>query len=283
MRASLVVNPRSRRGKRLGAAVRAELARLGVDIVEDEPSMRGVEAIVVAGGDGTLVRQIPRALALGVPIGLVPLGTFNDLARALEIPTDVEGACGVIAAGSTRTIDAARVNGFYYLSEASIGISSRLARLQSPDQKQRFGFLAIVASVLQATRYARPFLAEITYDGNRERFKAVQLTVANSQRFGGFITVEDAAIDDGWLDLYAAEIENLSQFFSAAGIIAAGKRRSAAGLRTRRSTAFDVWTRRPHHISADGEPAGSTPARFEIMRWRLDNFRALRVLTAPFY
>lgn len=272
MRALLVVNPLSRRGKRFGDAVYRELQRLGVEIVDNEASKQGIDAIVVAGGDGTLVRQIPHALDLGVPIGLVPLGTFNDLARTLGIPLDVEGACGVIASGRTRTIDAARVNGFYYLTEASIGISSRLARLQKPHEKQRFGVLAIIASVLKAARHARPLLAEIAYDGKRERFKAVQLTVANSQRFGGFITVEDAAIDDGWLDLYAVEVESLSQLFSLAGVIAARKRRSARGLRTLRSTAFDVWTARPHHISADGEPAGSTPARFEVLR------RAVRML-----
>lgn len=272
MRALLVVNPLSRRGKQFGEAVRTELARLGVEIVENG-STRGLDAIVVGGGDGTLVGQIPRALALGVAIGLVPLGTFNDLARSLGIPFDVVGACGVIAAGRTRTIDAARVNGFYYVTEASIGISSRVARLQRPEEKQRFGLLTIVASVLKAAQYARPFLADISYDGKQERFKVVQLTVANSQRFGGFITVEDAAIDDGWLDLYAIEIENVLQFFSLAGVIAAGKRRSARCLRTLRSTSFDVWTPRPHHITADGEPAGTTPARFEILP------RALRILS----
>ena len=77
----LVVNPLSRRGKRFGDAVCRELQRLGVEIVENEASKQGIDAIVVAGGDGTLVRQIPLALELGVPIGLVPLGTFNDLAR----------------------------------------------------------------------------------------------------------------------------------------------------------------------------------------------------------
>lgn len=269
MRALLVVNPLSRRGKRFGDAVCSELQRRGVEIVENEASKQGIDAIVVAGGDGTLVRQIPLALELGVPIGLVPLGTFNDLARTVGIPLDLEEACGVIASGRTRTIDAARVNGFYYLTEASIGISSRLARLQKPQEKQRFGLLAIIASVLRAARHARPFRAEIAYDGKRERFKAVQLTVANSQRFGGLITVEDAAIDDGWLDLYAVETQSFSQFFALAGVIAAGKRRSAGGLRTRRSTAFDVWTAHPHHISADGEPAGTTPARFEILRGAL--------------
>jgi YegS/Rv2252/BmrU family lipid kinase len=265
LRAEFVLNPLSRRGNQLGDAVRAEFARVGVELVESGALSHGLDAIIVAGGDGTLAGQIPRAIALAVPIGLVPLGTFNDLARTLAIPFDVNGACAVIASGRTRTIDAARVNGAYYVTEASIGISSRLARLQRSEDKQRFGLLAILASLLQAARYARPFRAEIAYDGKHARVRAIQLTVANSPRFGGFINVEDAAIDDGWLDCYSVEIENALQFFSVAGAIVTGRRRSARGLRTFRSTAFEVRTHRPHHISADGEPAGETPARFEVL------------------
>jgi YegS/Rv2252/BmrU family lipid kinase len=264
VRVKLVVNPRSRRGRLFGDAVRRELRRRNVDVAEP-PAAESIDAIVIAGGDGTLVGEIPRALSFDVPVGIVPLGTFNDLARTLGIPLDVEGACGVIASGKARRIDAARVNGTYYVTEASIGISSRLARRQRPEEKQRFGLLAIVASALTAVRDARSFHAEISHDGTKELLRAVQLTVANSQRFGGFITVEDAAIDDGRLDLYAVEIENARQLLSVATAIVSGKRRSAEGLRTYRGKVFDVWTRRPHHISADGEPAGKTPARFEVL------------------
>lgn len=271
MRVDLVLNPRSRRGAELGESVRAELQRLGVEIAGAKTN-GVIDAIVVGGGDGTLARQIPRALELGVPIGLLPLGTFNDLARTLAIPLDPNGACAAIAAGRTRAIDVARVNGAYYVTEASIGISSRIAKRQRSEDKQRFGFLAIVASALQAARYARPFHADISYDGGRARVRAIQLTVANSQHFGGFITVEGAAIDDGRLECYSVEIDNLFEFFSVAAAIAAGRSRSAQGLQTFRARAFDVWTRRPHHISADGEPAGATPARFEVLP------KALRVL-----
>jgi diacylglycerol kinase (ATP) len=264
VRALLVVNPQSRRGGERGDAVRAELARLGVAIVERETPPRELDAIVVAGGDGTVAGQIPRALRLGVPIGIVPLGTFNDLARTLAVPFEVDRACAVIAAGRTRTIDVARVNETYYATEASVGISSRLVRLQTPVEKQRYGLFAVLASLLHAARHARPFHAEITYDGRRERLRAIELTVANGQRFGRFVNVDDAAIDDGWLDLYAVEIDNVFQFFSIAAAIVAGKRRPAQGLRVFRSTAFDLKTHRPHRITADGEPAGKTPARFEI-------------------
>ncbi len=264
MRALLVVNPHSRRGDQVGDAVRIQLRRLGIDLIEDDAQAGDVDALVVVGGDGTLAGQIPRALALGVPVGLVPAGTFNDLARALALPFDVEGACAAIASGRTRRIDVARVNEAYYVTEASIGISSRLARMQKPTDKQRFGALAIVASALQAIRYARTFHADIAYDGKRKRFKTLQLTVANSGRFGGVVRVDEASIDDGWLDLYSIEIENFAHLVSVAAAIVAGKRRPARGLRTYRAKAFDVHTHRRHRITADGEPAGTTPARFEI-------------------
>lgn len=269
MRVRFVVNPRSRRGKQLGGAARAALLRRGVNVADS--AARDVDAIVVAGGDGTLLRELPLALSLGVPVGIVPLGTFNDLARTLGIPLDVEGACAVIADRRTREIDAARVNGTYYLSEASIGISSRLARLQRPEDKQRFGLLAIVASAMQAARHARAINAEVLYGGIRDRFRVVQLTVANSPDFGGFITVEDASIGDGRLDLYAIEIENIAEIFSVAAAIVSGRPGTAKGLRTLRAAAFEVRTGHAHRITADGEPAGTTPALFEVLP------RALRV------
>jgi diacylglycerol kinase (ATP) len=261
----LIVNPLSGRAKRSGEAVAEQLGRLGVAIADERAGAQAIDAIVVAGGDGSLSAQIPQALALDVPVGIVPLGTFNDLARTLGIPLDVEGACAVIASGRKRRIDTARVNGVYYVTEASIGVSSRLARLQRPQDKQRFGFLAVLASALQAVRYARPFRAEIAYDGKRVRCRAIQLTVANSQRFGGFITAGGAAIDDGWLDCYCVQIDSLMKLFSVTGAIVSGLRRPVPGLRSFRARAFDVETRRAHRITADGEPAGTTPARFEVL------------------
>lgn len=231
----------------------------------EESSPGKLDAIVVAGGDGTLAGQIPRAIAVGLPIGLIPLGTFNDLARALGIPLDLEAACEVIASGRTRPIDVARVNDAYYASEASIGISSRIARLQRSEDKQRYGFWAIFASLFAVARYARPFHVEIAYEGKRERMRAVQLTVANSPHFGGVITVGDAAIDDGRLDCYCVEAGSVLNFLSVAQAIATGRHNSVPGLRTFHARCFDVRSHRAHRITADGEPAGRTPARFEVL------------------
>ncbi|MBV8118077.1 MAG: YegS/Rv2252/BmrU family lipid kinase [Candidatus Eremiobacteraeota bacterium] len=278
MRALLVVNPCSRLGNAIAEDARRELEARGVEVLaqsqDGSSGMPAYDCIVAAGGDGTLVRLIGRAIAANVPVGIIPGGTFNELARTLAIPLDVAAACDVIAAARTRLIDVGRVNGVYYINEASIGISSRAARLQTTELKQRYGFFAVAASALRALTFARPMFAEVSYGETVVRFRTVQLTIANNQRFGGLFSVSDAAIDDGWLDLYSIEIQTFWEAFRVAQAILAGRRQSVPGLRTLRSSSFRVRQHRAHHITADGEPAGTTPATFEVLP------KALRVFVA---
>jgi YegS/Rv2252/BmrU family lipid kinase len=261
--ALLVLNERSRLGLREGTAVCAALEQAGVTCLRDDDVH--YDAVIAAGGDGTVIGAIPLALARGVPLGIVPLGTFNDLARALAVPSASAEACAAIARGRTRRIDVGRVNGTYFVNEASIGVTTRIARRQTPELKQRLGAIAILTTSLQAVREVRPFAAEISFDGKSERARSVQITIANNARFGGVIVRDDAAIDDGWLDLYSVEPRNWLDAFALVRKIVAGDPSSGDGLRTRRSTRFEIRTRHRHHISADGEPAGMTPAIFEVL------------------
>ena len=253
MRALLVVNRHSLRGRRLGDRVARELAARGVEVIpfphrRAPNEMPACDAIVAVGGDGTIVRLIGRAMSAGVPIGIVPSGTFNELARTLNVPLDVGAACEVIARGHSRLVDVGHVNGAWYLSEASIGISSRAARMQTSDLKQRLGYFAVLTTALQALWYARPMFAEVTYDDNVVTFKTVQVTVANSHRFGGVFNVSDAGIDDGWLDLYSVEIETFSQAFHVARAACAAResiRAAPAVSRARRETPEGTFRFRP--------------------------------------
>ncbi len=268
MLAQLVLNERSRRGAEAAPFVRESLKLAGVDFVEgDSPEDigGGVDCIIAAGGDGTLVGAIRQALERGLPLGIIPLGTFNELARTLDVPLDIAGAVRVIRAENYRTIDVGRVNDSYFVNEASIGISSRISRLQTPELKKHFGLLGIAATALQAFRHSHPIHATVAYDGGRESVKTIQLTVANSHRFGGFLNVEGAAIDDGWLDLYSVDIESFRDAFGIAYAMFRGIRKQVPGLKTLRSRRFEIRTRTPHHITADAEPAGTTPAVFEIL------------------
>jgi YegS/Rv2252/BmrU family lipid kinase len=269
MRALLVLNEKARRGLQDGALVCRLLEQCGIECLRDV-EQRDVEAVICAGGDGTVTWSIPLALERNVPLGIVPLGTFNDLARALEIPLDLTQACHVIAGRQSKRIDVGRVNNKYFVNESSVGVSTRIARRQTPEVKQRFGALGVIGTALQSLLETRPFSVELGYDGTVERFRSVQLTIANNKRFGGVIEREDAAIDDGWLDLYSVEAHTWWQFFALVRKIVSRDPSSGEGLRTRRAATFDVRTHHPHHIEADGEPAGFTPATFEVLPLALE-------------
>ncbi len=264
MLAQLVINEHSRRGREFAQEVRDAMREACIDFVEDESE--SADCIVGAGGDGTILGCIAMAVARRLPLGIVPLGTFNELARTLEVPLDIEGAIAVIAGGGEREIDVGIVNGKYFVNEASIGISSRISRMQTPELKQRYGFLAIFVTALSAMRHSRAIHVTLTAgSGVRESFRTIQLTIANSHRFGGFVNVSDAAIDDGLLDLYSVDIRHFYQAFPIARAMFAGKHSGVPGLHTRRAKSFDVLTRHRHRITADGEPAGYTPARFDVV------------------
>lgn len=264
MRALLILNERARLGQRHGDFVCRTLAELGIECERDTQA-QDVDAVIAAGGDGTVIRAVPAAIQRKVPLGIVPLGTFNDLARTLSIPLDPRAACECILAGRTRTIDAGRVNGSYFVNEASVGLSTRIARKQTPQVKQRLGFFAVIATTIQSLRETRPFHVEVQYGGRAERFNTVQLTIANNARFGGIFRRDDAAIDDGWLDLYSVEVRNWVQALGVVRKMIRSDMRSDDGFRTRRATSFTVRTLHEHHVAADGEAAGMTPATFEIV------------------
>ena len=269
MRALLVLNEKARRGLQDGARVQELLQEYGVECVRDVAA-RDIEAVIVAGGDGTVTSTIPLALERGVPLGIVPLGTFNDLARTLGIPLDLSQACRVIVGEHKMRIDVGHVNGRYFVNESSVGVSTRIARRQTPQVKQRFGALGVIGTALQSVFETRPFSVELAYDGTIERFRSVQLTIANNKHFGGIIESPDAAIDDGRLDLYSIEARTWLQFFALVRKIIARDPSSGECLRTRRAARFEVRTRNPHHIEADGEPAGFTPATFEVLPLALE-------------
>ena len=278
MRVLVLINPKSRRGDRLLPAVRAAFETANCDVIVQPMGRPGagtelagdgadnVDCVVIGGGDGTIINALPAVLACKLPLGIIPLGTFNDLAHTLGIPLDPEQAVATVLAGHLRTLDVGRVNGkFYYVNEASIGVSTRIARRQTTDVKKRFGFLAVAGTTLTALRYSRPFSAEVTYDDKEERFRTIQLTIANSHRFGGFITNKEAAIDDGMLDLYSLELEHWRDVLPLIKPIVQGRIAESPSIRARRATRFTVRTRRPHHVFTDGEPACMTPATFEVV------------------
>ena len=88
----------------------------------------GIEAIIAAGGDGTVSSVAAAVADTGIPLGVLPLGTRNNFARDLGLPRSLEGAIRVAAAGHVRRVDAGEVNGHVFVNNSSVGLYPDVVR-----------------------------------------------------------------------------------------------------------------------------------------------------------
>jgi len=233
-----------------------------------------VDMVVLGGGDGTLNAAAPALIETGLPLGILPLGTANDLARTLRIPPDLRAAAKVIVDGHVRRIDLGDVNGQPFFNVASMGLSVGMAHELTHDVKQRWGRLGYAVATGRALSRMRPFSAELRYDGEVHKVRTLQISVGNGKYYGGGMAVkEDAVINDGQLDLYSLEFGRLWKLALVYPAFRSGRHGMWKEVRAVSCTEVEIHTRRPRSVNTDGEITTRTPARFTVSR------KAVAVLT----
>jgi diacylglycerol kinase (ATP) len=276
-KALLIANRNSRRGAQTVEPAADELRAHGVDVAVKDCASREdlfrlilrhaaeIDRVVVAGGDGTMNAAAPALVATGLPLGILPAGTANDLARTLGIPEDVAAAARIIAEGRTRTIDLGSVNGHPFFNVASIGLSVDLTHVLTRDFKRRYGKIGYAFATLRTLARARPFRATIRSEDESVRVSTLQIAVGNGRYYGGGNAVEKtAAIDDQHLDLYSLEFKQAWKLGLLARSFRYGEHGAWNEVRAVRAKEFDVLTSRPKPVNADGEIVTETPAHFRI-------------------
>jgi diacylglycerol kinase (ATP) len=278
-RALMLVNPNARRGEQAMEVV-PRLTALGLEVtVEQFASPDEVSAdivrcgptadlVIVCGGDGTVAAAALGAQQAGLPIGILPLGTANDLARTLALPLDLDAAAEVIARGRTRRIDLGLVNGRAFFNVASVGLSAELARRLTGSEKQRWGRLAYAVGALKVATGARPFRATIERcgaSGDRTRVRTLQIAVGNGRYYGGGQVVHaQAQIDDGRLDLYSLSPKAVWKLALLFADFRSGRHGAWDEVLTARCTDFWLRTDEPMPVNTDGDLLTETPAHFTV-------------------
>ena len=277
-KALLLVNQHSRKGEKLLSQATQKLQALGFElIVESTEGARElsdtirryqnqVELVIVGGGDGTLNAAIAGLIDTKLPLGILPMGTANDLARTLAIPTDLAAACQVIASGKVRLIDLGWVNGEHFFNVASLGLSVEITQRLTKDVKQRWGVLAYAFTALQTILKSRPFRAEIKVNNQCFNVKTIQIAIGNGSYYGGGMKVaEDATIDDMRLDLYSLETKSWWEIIALLPAMRQGNHTNWQNVRALHAQEIEINTSKRRPINTDGEITTHTPAKFRVI------------------
>ncbi|MER1952838.1 MAG: diacylglycerol kinase family protein [Aerococcus urinaeequi] len=224
----LIINPSS--GKGAGKEIQSDLEKAlsaSFDDVEtrftegegdakdwaQEASEEGCEAVVVVGGDGTVNEGISGIAESDstIKFGFIPLGTANDLARALGISLEPQKAAEDLANFKTRKIDIAKINDLYFCNVAAIGAIPTAVMETSSEEKSKFGFFAYVRDSMRAVLNDDQYTYKLVLDDDEEiEISTKVLVIALTNSVGSFENmIAGATPDDGLLHIMTLKDENL--------------------------------------------------------------------------
>lgn len=276
---ALLVNPSAAHGRalKLLAEIEAELdaRRVAFRVVRTRGLEHGVEqallaaeageAPVVLSGDG-LIGAVGGALAGSeTPLGILPAGRGNDLARTLGIPTEPTAALAAVLDGQTERIDVGEVNGKRFLGIASVGLDSEANRLANETRVLRGNLVYAYAGFRSLVAW-KPARFTIKVGEERIRMTGYSVAAANNSTFGGGMKLApDADLRDGEFDVvtivehsklkYAA---NLHKVFSGAHV-------EMDEVRVFRTARLELSASRPFAVYADGEHLTDLPATLRVL------------------
>jgi diacylglycerol kinase (ATP) len=272
MRVKVILNPYANRwgAKTQAPATEAAFRAAGVECdltvtdvagggipVAEAAAREGYDAVIAAGGDGTINEVINGLLwATGDgptrPFGIVPLGTANDFNLMAGLPKTIAESVAVIAAGKTRRIDAGRVNDRFFINNSAAAMEP-MVTLENIKMKRLSGEIRYVVALVKALAKLKPWTMRLTWDDGGYEGPAYLLSVCNSPRTGGFMMAPGAALDDGLLDMVFAPQVSKGAVISILLKLMRGEHVNHPSVTFRRVTAIDLTSAPGTPLHSDGE------------------------------
>jgi diacylglycerol kinase (ATP) len=225
-----------------------------------------VDAILVAGGDGTVCEVINALPDRETPVGYIPLGTANVFARELGLPFDPEAAARVFTGGTARDFDMGKLGDSGFLLMASYGFDAWAVRRTSLRLKRRLGRFAYLLSSLTGMPFYRPEPIEIVADGIDEPVVATFALFANASRYAGaYIAAPGADMHDGLLDVVCWTRPGRAGAILGVVNLFRGRLSEHSETKTFRAPSLRFATKRPDSFQIDGDPADGKAGRIGIV------------------
>jgi len=239
----------------------------------------GCTTVIAGGGDGTInevVNGLFQAAGAGAPelptaLGILPLGSANDLAAALNLPGDLTEACRVLARGQSRRIDVGCVNGHYFVNNSAVGLEP-VVTIAQHQMRWIKGTARYVAAALKTIIAAKEWHMRVEWDTGMYDGPLVLVSVGNGIRTGGaFYFTPRSKLDDGKFDfVYALAMSRLNMFALLPKTFT-GKHIGHSKVGYFKSRSVRVTASPATPIQADGEviETAATEILFEIVPQKL--------------
>jgi len=231
---------------------------------------QGTSLLISAGGDGTLVGVANALVHRQIPLGILPLGTGNRLARVLSIPLKLDEAVQLLAGDHTIiVIDALKVGDRYFFSNVSVGMSPEIMNETKSAQKKRFGRLAYFLTIVKRSSLFHRRSYTLTIDGQPRRIRASEVLISNTTLLekATFLYGPPETLNDGQLEVYLATAHTLNEYVQLVWDLFHGPGQPGAKLyhwESQHSIRIDA-DRTLQLVQADGEVIGHTPVEIQLV------------------
>lgn len=229
---------------------------------------RGFDVIIAAGGDGTLYEVINGMAEREnrPPLGILPLGTTNDFARAMAIPKNLEAACDIIIRGSSRVIDLGKANQRYFINIAGGGSLTELTYEVPSRLKTMLGQLAYYMKGLEKLPRLRPVEIYLKSDDHELHEEVMVFLISNTNSVAGFERLcPDAAIDDGLMDIILVKKCNLVEMIRVVTLALRGEHLNDPHIIHFQSKHIQITSPDYTQLNLDGEFGGTLPGIFSVL------------------
>ncbi|UOR13856.1 diacylglycerol kinase [Halobacillus amylolyticus] len=236
---------------------------------------RKFDVVVAAGGDGT-INEVINGVAeqpFRPKLGIIPVGTTNDFARALYVPRNIHKAVDVILADYSTPLDIGRVNDQYFMNIAGGGKITELSYEVPSKLKTMLGQLAYYLKGIEMLPSVRPTYVEMEYDGRLYKGDIMLFLVSNTNSVGGLEKLAPKAkMNDGLFDLMIIEKMNIAEFVRLATLAIQGTHLNHPKFIHTTASRVKVKTEEKMQLNIDGEFGGLLPGEFVNLYKHIDFF-----------
>jgi diacylglycerol kinase (ATP) len=287
LKTSLLINPSSAGGRALESRRKIEscLNELGIEyIINITKSLNhmqetiknnlssGFDNFIAVGGDGTLHHMANMLAGSSKRVGMIPLGSGNDISTNLGIPSGIEDCCRIIKNGKIKNLDLGVINDkYYYICIAGAGFDSEVTDLANSTRFPLKGSSKYTYAVYKTLLTFRSKEFTFSYNGQVKKFNGMMIAASNMPSYGGGMKITpDASPFDGLLDICIIKKMSKFHFISEFPKIFQGKHTDDPHVEIFRTSEISIESNYNFSVFADGEFICKLPASFKIAPVKLN-------------